>query len=122
MNAALDAVLERDWQKTVRELAATLGYRRAYHTFDSRRSDTGFPDLVLVRDRVVFLELKRERGKLTEQQKVWVRALVVAEAEVYVVRPRHFELLATVLGPLTGPRYRAARKQLFEETFQAARG
>lgn len=98
---AADDMLEKDWQRQVRELAQTLGYRRAYHTFDSRKSDTGFPDLVLVspqRRRVVFLELKREKGRLSERQAEWVRALHTAGAEIYVARPRHFDILARVLG------------------------
>lgn len=96
----LDEILEKDWQRTVRELAQQLGYRRAYHTFDSRRSDTGFPDLVLVsrqRRRVVYLELKREKGKVTDAQASWIRDLHAAGAEVYLARPRHLEALATVL-------------------------
>lgn len=96
----LQDILEKDWQRQVRELAETLGYRRAYHTFDSRRSDTGFPDLVLVhprRKRVVFLELKREKGKLSAAQASWIRDLHCAGAEVYVARPRHLDALAKVL-------------------------
>ena len=89
---------KKDWQSQVKELAAKLGYKRAYHTFDSRRSDSGFPDLVLVRDRVIYLELKREKGKLSDSQIEWLTALVKARAEVYVARPRHLQLLAQVLG------------------------
>lgn len=97
-------VLEKDWQRQVRQLADQLGYR-AYHTFDSRRSDTGFPDLVLVhpaRQRIVYLELKREQGRITETQAGWIRDLHAAGAEVYVARPRHLQRLATVLGGITG--------------------
>ena len=97
----LDDILEKDWQRQVRDLADMLGYRRAYHTFDSRRSDTGFPDLVLVsrqRRRVVYLELKREKGKVTDTQASWIRDLHHAGAEVYVARPRHLQTLAKVLG------------------------
>lgn len=111
----LDDVLEKDWQATVRQLADTLGYRRAYHTFDSRRSDTGFPDLVLVRDRVVFLELKREKGRVSEAQRGWLTSLHAAGAEVYVVRPRHFDQLAAVLGPQGTDRYLQARHHLLRE-------
>lgn len=102
MRSPLRDVLEKDWQRQVRELAETLGWRRCYHTFDSRRSDTGFPDLVLVRDRVVFLELKRETGKVSAAQASWLTALRDAGAEVYVARPRHLQALAHVLGSRTG--------------------
>ncbi len=111
----LTGVLEKDWQKQVRDLASMLGYRRAYHTFDSRRSDTGFPDLVLVRDRVVFLELKREKGIVSVAQAGWLEALASAGAEVYVARPRHFDYLAAVLGPRSTAKYMEARGHLLLE-------
>lgn len=106
MHAAipLDDMLEKDWQRQVRELAETLGYRRAYHTFDSRRSDVGFPDLVLVsaqRRRVIYLELKREKGRVSDMQAGWIRDLHLAGAEVYVARPRHLQQLAYVLSAVT---------------------
>jgi hypothetical protein len=95
----LDDILEKEWQHTVTDLAKKLGWL-SYHTFNSRRSAHGFPDLVLLRDRVIFLELKRENrktSKLTVEQQVWVRWLINAGAEVYVVRPSHLQALADVL-------------------------
>ena len=35
----------------------------------------GFPDLVLVRDRVLFVELKTDTGKLSGDQEVWQSAI-----------------------------------------------
>lgn len=93
----LEEMTEKDWQKQVVELAQTLGWRKAYHTYDSRRSHSGFPDLVLVRERVVFAELKREKTKLSPSQCGWMRALLDAGAEAYVLRPRHLDQLARVL-------------------------
>lgn len=108
-------VLEKDWQKQVRQLATLLGYKRAYHTHDSRKSDTGFPDLVLVRDRIIYLELKREKGRLTDTQREWVTALHQAGGEVYVVRPHNFDALAAVLGPKHTPSYAIGRGSLLLE-------
>lgn len=55
--------------------ARRLGYR-AYHTYDSRRSEGGFPDLVLVKPpRVVFIELKVGRKQLTDRQQAWMADL-----------------------------------------------
>ena len=93
----LEDILEKDWQRQVVDLAAQLGWRRAYHTHDSRRSSSGFPDLVLVRDRVVFIECKREKTRATEAQRDWLGALVDAGAEVYIVRPRNLQAVANVL-------------------------
>jgi hypothetical protein len=54
-----------------------------YHTLDSRGSDPGFPDLVLVRAGILFfVELKTDTGKETAEQKLWGDTL----AEVKLTR------------------------------------
>ena len=64
---------EFTWQ--VRKLARTMGWLE-YHTYNSRRSTAGFPDLVLVREPfTAFVELKTEKGKLSEAQKSWLMGL-----------------------------------------------
>lgn len=85
-------------------IAKVLGWR-CYHTLKSRGSEPGFPDWTIVRDRVIFVELKTEKGKLTEAQVMWIGALNAAGAEVYVVRPRHLDAMAWVLGKRYYPRY-----------------
>lgn len=102
----LDDMTEKVWQAQVVEVARTLGWR-CYHTFDSRRSQPGFPDLVLVRDRVVFLELKSEKGKVSAAQQDWLQALADAGAEACVARPSDFDELGRVLARRT-PQERAA--------------
>lgn len=77
---------ERDWQSEVIQIAGLGGWRH-YHTHDSRKSNKGFPDLVLVRERVVYAELKSEVGKLREDQGPWLEALAAAGQEVYLWRP-----------------------------------
>jgi hypothetical protein len=77
-------------------LARMLGWR-VYHTLRSKGSQAGYPDWTLVRERVVFLELKREQGVVSPAQRDWLRALLDAGAEVYVVRPRHLDAIAKVL-------------------------
>lgn len=81
------AVSERQLQDAVVELAGYLGWRW-YHTHDSRRSPAGFPDLVLCRERVIFVELKSRRGTLSAEQAMWLEALRDAGAEVHVWKPR----------------------------------
>lgn len=100
--APLDEILEKEWQAQVFKLARVLGWKKSYHTYDSRRSSSGFPDVVLVRDRVVYLELKREKTGCTPAQVDWLRDLNAAGAEVYVVRPRNLQALALVLARRPG--------------------
>lgn len=48
----------------------------------------GFPDLVLARDRVLFVELKRNSGTLRPDQVTWRITLLAAGADHRVWRPR----------------------------------
>ena len=74
---------EKDFQKKVIELAKKLGYL-VYHTYDSRGSEKGFPDLVLVSRHVIFAELKTNTGRLTDAQQDWMNKLTCASG-VYAV-------------------------------------
>lgn len=61
-----------------------------YHTYDSRRSTGGWPDLVLVHakhKRALFVEVKTEDGKVRPEQSAWIAALCAAGLEACVVRP-----------------------------------
>lgn len=94
----MQAMTEKDWQQAVQNLAIHYGWRH-YHTHDSRRSNPGFPDLVLVRGtRLVFAELKTDAGRVSEVQWSWLNALYEAEREVYVWRPRDLRTVKQVLG------------------------
>lgn len=79
---------EKELQSSLIELARSLGYR-VYHTHDSRRSEPGFPDLILVRDRrLVAIECKSATGKLSPEQIAWLRAFDgVSRVDAIVVRP-----------------------------------
>lgn len=50
----------------------------------------GFPDLVLVRDRVLFVELKSDTGRLTVEQQDWAFALSHAGVEWTLWSPTHW--------------------------------
>lgn len=110
----LEDVLEHEWQKGVLDLAKTLGYK-TWRNFNARKSDFGWPDLFLCgRGRRIHLELKREKGKPTEQQKDWLRAIDQNGGEAYIARPRDLDLLAAVLTskPLVEPTEAMARLRL----------
>lgn len=67
---------------------ATLHGWWSYHTYDSRRSAAGFPDLVLLRrSRMIFAEIKGEKGRLSTAQAECLEALRTAGAETYIWRP-----------------------------------
>lgn len=91
---------EAELQKAVIELAHRFGWRAVhFRPGKTKRGNwitavqgdgVGWPDLILVRERVVFAELKAEKGKLDDAQKQWLAALEVAGAEVWVLRPEHW--------------------------------
>jgi len=71
-----------------------------FHPFDSRRSEPGFPDIVLAqRNRPLWIvELKSLRGRMTAQQSVWIdtlRAATGVRAEVW--RPDDFDRICALL-------------------------
>jgi hypothetical protein len=83
----------QELQDAVVELARFAGWRAAHfapartaHGWRTpcRYDAAGWPDLVLVRDRVVFVEIKSDRDRLRPDQAVWLQALGEADAEVHV--------------------------------------
>jgi len=87
--AALDLMMSEERLLDTFRQAARLGGWRTYHTRDSRKSEQGFPDLILVRDReCIAAELKTERGRVTDAQRDSLACLDrVPGVEVHVVRP-----------------------------------
>lgn len=70
----------------IRTMAASLGLLR-FHVYNSRHSEPGFPDLVIVGTRVLWRELKTQRGKVSAAQRQWIRALTDAGQDAAVWRP-----------------------------------
>lgn len=94
---------EKDLQKGIIETAHRLGWKVAHFPTSptQRRGETvwrtsvsadgkGFPDLVLVRERVVFAELKTDRGAKSSDQLWWESDLLNAGAEFHIWRPRDY--------------------------------
>lgn len=69
----------------------------AYHTHDSRKSAPGFPDVVLVREGVLWRELKTNTGKLTQEQATWLSLLCHAGQDADVWRPRDWDAIVARL-------------------------
>ena len=81
-------MLERVLQERVRQLLQLHGWRH-YHTHLAKHSPAGFPDVCAIRgNRLLFAELKREKGKTTPAQDAWLADLrALPGIEVYVWRP-----------------------------------
>ena len=96
---------EKDFTQTVIDLARKHGWLTAhFRTSRITRQDgsvyyetavqgdgAGFPDLVLVRDRVLFVELKSDAGSLREEQKTWRDRLEGARQQWFCWRPRDWK-------------------------------
>lgn len=87
---------EAAFQRAVEQLAAVRGWI-CWHDHDSRRNEAGFPDLLLIRERVVWIECKAESGRLSVAQVRFLGALHNAGQEVYVARPSNLEMIEGVL-------------------------
>lgn len=73
--------------------AAALGIL-IYHSRDSRRSEPGFPDLVLAGDGgVLFAELKDSAGTLSRDQAAWKWRLLAAGCQWRLWRPEHWPVI-----------------------------
>jgi hypothetical protein len=94
----LPPITEAEFQRQVIDLAKLYRWL-VYHPMLSKWSERGWPDLALIRgDRLIFAELKRETGKTSAHQDVWLAALAdVPAIEVYLWRPSDIEKIADVL-------------------------
>lgn len=96
------------WEDTIIETARMLGWKIMHvrPVFDGKRKrwitgiaadGKGWPDLTLVRERVIFAELKSGSGKLSTDQVQWVENLRAAGQEVYVWRDTDYGAVVEAL-------------------------
>ena len=100
-------MLERDFATQVEHLLDLFGWlwkhdepavRQSGKWATSFRGARGFPDYVATRNgRVLFAEIKNERGRLTKTQELWLDTLRTSTAEVYVWRPGDLHNVKEVL-------------------------
>lgn len=89
--------LEKHFQAEVVRFAKLTGWK-VYHTFDSRRSVKGFPDLILLRgDREVVVELKVPGGRKSKEQIEWLQAFSRAGRETFTWMPDEWDEIIEVL-------------------------
>ena len=93
----LSRTTEKEFMQHVIQAARAFGWL-VYHTYDSRRSGEGFPDLVLLKPpHLLFVELKSEKGTLSKEQTRWLNWLDEAGNEVRVWRPSHWPVIVHTL-------------------------
>lgn len=107
----VQALTEKEFQKQVLAYAALRGWKTAhfgntvkivrrgadYRTIADRGA-AGFPDLVILRPpRLLFAELKAEKGRLTKEQADWLAGLGESGQEVHCWRPSDWETIEQVL-------------------------
>lgn len=90
----LTTITEKDFRQQVLDAAQLLGWK-AYFTWNSLHSPSGFPDLILCRPpRIIFAELKKENGKVTPAQEEWILALGKCPGvETYLWRPSDIDTI-----------------------------
>jgi len=91
---------ETQFLRSVVSIAEDGGWL-VYHTYDSRRSQAGFPDLVMTRaGRTIFAELKSQKGRIKAAQQEWLDALDKTEGlEVFLWRPSDMdEVVKNLMG------------------------
>lgn len=104
----LNQLSEKQFQDMVINIARSLGFTLIYHTYDSRRSEPGFPDLILVnpqRGITLWRELKSAKGRVSKAQQAWIDGARLAGNDVGIWRPEDIhseriqnELLGKVVG------------------------
>jgi len=105
---AVGALTEKQWQAQVVELAEHAGWT-VHHTFDSRRSRAGWPDLTLLRaPHLVFVELKTETGRVSRHQQDTLTLLRACGQEAHVWRPSDLDEVLTRLGYRVASRARTS--------------
>jgi hypothetical protein len=95
----LREVPEKAFMEQIRQEARMAGWL-TYHTHNSQRSEPGWPDLALIKERrLVFIETKKQTGKVTAEQQRWIDELntVDGAVEAYVFRPSDWEQIHEVL-------------------------
>lgn len=84
---------ESEFQTQVLAVAKTFGFHLTYHTHDSRRSNPGFPDLVLLHartGRLIFAELKTQTGRVRPEQEKWINGLRAGGHAAELWRPADY--------------------------------
>ena len=112
MQDVRNAWSEAEFQSQLLSLARGLGFTVAhFRTVRVQRANgsvsyqtpvqadgAGFPDLVMVgHGRVVFVELKANKGRIRPEQEAWITMLREGGATVFLWRPKQWDEIAELL-------------------------
>jgi hypothetical protein len=79
---------EAQWQALIMQFAKLHGWW-AMHPYDSRRTERGWPDLVLIRPpEFVLVELKTDKGRVSPEQRHVLDMLDGCGVEAWIWRPK----------------------------------
>ena len=95
----MNGLTEKQLREQIRDLCKLMGWH-FYFTWSSIHSPRGMPDLILCKPpRLIFAELKTEKGKTSEYQQQWLDVLgkCGGNVEVYLWRPSDIEEIVQVL-------------------------
>lgn len=91
---------EAAFDTTIVEFAEHRGWKLTYHTWNSQRSEAGFPDRVFIHRgwrRFLIVEIKDMIRQVTDEQAAWLDALHDCGIECGVWRPSDWEQIERVL-------------------------
>jgi hypothetical protein len=89
---------EKYFQQAVVDMARRLGYEYVYHTWSSRNSPAGFPDLIIGNPGIMIVaELKADDGRITPEQYFWLLYFGSITEHVYLWKPDEIEEIVELL-------------------------
>ncbi len=79
-------ITENDVKKQVKQLLSLKGYFH-FHVLQGLGAYKGIPDIIAIRNnRVLFLEIKRPKGRLSDYQKQFQSDIEGQGGEYYVIK------------------------------------
>lgn len=97
-------ITESKFQTRVMAVARVAGWVWRYHTHDSRRSESGMPDLLLLRDGdMIFAELKTETGPVAQVQYDVLELIRSNGVDAYLWRPSDWPAIVDRLTAAAAP-------------------
>ncbi len=97
-DAPPERISEKEFQARVVAYAKRCGWTLIYHTYDSRRSKEGFPDLLFLRGKkIIVAELKVPPNVATDAQLQWLDGFRAAKVLAYLWTPEDWAEIVKVL-------------------------